>query len=102
MKNLLKKAGLLAATPLLVIASQTGAFAQAGNGDMRCPIYVSYYYSGTHGKCKRTTWCPRCGYTENFWLCGAEPYYKRGTGDSGRGNAVWAYGAPRTIQKKIF
>jgi len=34
MKNLLKKAGLLTATLFLVIASQTGAFAQGGNEAM--------------------------------------------------------------------
>ena len=34
MKNLLKKAGLVTATLLLVIASQTGVFAQGGNEAM--------------------------------------------------------------------
>ena len=34
MKNLLKKAGLLTATLLLVIASQTGVFAQGGSEAM--------------------------------------------------------------------
>ena len=34
MKNLLKKAGVLTATLLLVIASQTGVFAQGGSEAM--------------------------------------------------------------------
>ena len=40
MKNLLKKAGLLAATPLLVIASQTGAFAQGSNSEAMTPAGI--------------------------------------------------------------